>query len=316
MGKETEDKAERVLSIYSRLKQGHIVFKAEESIRYDVSSRTIQRDISDVQSFLRNQCSETGEVQEIVYDRKSGGYRLETKYQSRLEPKELLAACKVLLESRSLVKDELFPIIRKMLKLCVDTSEEKELEKLIRNEMYHYVELKHGKKLLECLWKLEQAVQHQYYIEITYKRLKDNEMVIRKVKPVGIMFSEFYFYLTAFIENIDKQEHFVNPDDISPTIYRVDRLESVCVTEEHFTVTYANRFEEGEFRKRVQFMYGGQLRRVKLKCKARSLEAVLDRLPTAEVTGRDGEDYIVRAEVFGDGIDMWLKGQGDNVLHI
>lgn len=316
MGKETEDKAERVLSIYSRLKQGHIVLKAEESIRYDVSSRTIQRDISDVQSFLRNQCSETGEIQEVVYDRKAGGYRLESKVQSHLEPKELLAVCKVLLESRSLMKDELFPIIHKMLKLCVDTSEEKELEKLIQNEMFHYVELKHGKRLLERLWKLEQAVQHQYYIEITYKRLKDNEMVTRKVKPVGIMFSEFYFYLTAFIENIDKQEHFANPDDIFPTIYRVDRLESVCVTEEHFPVAYTDRFEEGEFRKRIQFMYGGRLRRVKLKCKACSLEAVLDRLPTAEVTGMDGEDYIIRAEVFGNGIDMWLKGQGDNVLHI
>lgn len=38
------------------------------------------------------------------------------------------------------------------------------------------------------------------------------------------MFSEFYFYLTAFIEGIDKKTEFDNPDDLFPTIYRIDRI--------------------------------------------------------------------------------------------
>lgn len=313
MGRDAEDKAERVLSIYSRLKQGRIIYKFEESVRYGVTSRTIQRDISDVQCFLQNQNRETGESQEVIFDRSSGGYRLETKQQNQMMPKELLAVCKVLLESRALMKEELFPIIYKMLGSCADTSEEKEIENLIRNEMHHYVELKHGKRLLDRLWELEQAVQHQYYIEIKYKRLKNNETVVRKVKPVGIMFSEFYFYLAAFIENIDRQEHFQNPDDIFPTIYRVDRLEDIHVLDKHFSIPYAERFEEGEFRKRIQFMYGGRLRRVKLRCKEQNLEAVLDRLPTAEIMKQEGNEYLVRAEVFGDGVDMWLRSQGDGV---
>ena len=41
-----------------------------------------------------------------------------------------------------------------------------------------------------------------------------------------------------------------------------------------------------------------------------SIEAVLDRLPTAEVISEHDGVYEVRAEVFGSGIEMWLKSQG------
>lgn len=313
MGKESEDKAERILSIYSRLKQGKVVNKEIESQNYGVATRTIQRDIADIQCFLHNQDLQTGEVQEIVYDKAAGGYILRKKKNDQLEGKEILAVAKVLLESRALTKAEMFPIIHKLLGQCNDENEAKIVEDLLLNEIHHYVELKHGKELLNRLWQLEQAVKYQKYIVIQYQKLKNQEVVRRKIKPVGIMFSEFYFYLTAFIEDIDKEQEFQNPDDIYPTIYRVDRLQEIEILNEHFSIPYAERFEEGEFRKRVQFMYGGRLRKVKLKCQEQSLEAVLDRLPTAELLKKDNEDYILQAEVFGDGVETWLYGQRGNV---
>ena len=127
------------------------------------------------------------------------------------------------------------------------------------------------------------------------------------------MFSEYYFYLTAFIEGIDREKDYVNKDDIFPTIYRVDRIKSFEVFERHFDIPYKDRFEEGEFRKRIQFMYGGKLRRIRFIYKGRNVESVLDRLPTARITDRTEEGYVISAEVFGDGVDMWLRGQGDNI---
>ena len=44
-----------------------------------------------------------------------------------------------------------------------------------------------------------------------------------------------------------------------------------------------------------------------------SIEAVLDRLPTAVVESEKDGVYTVSAEVFGDGVEMWLKSQGDMV---
>ncbi len=136
------------------------------------------------------------------------------------------------------------------------------VEELLRNEMHHYTELRHGKKLLDKIWRLEKAIREQKYLNVKYKKQKNGEIMDRKLKPVGIMFSEFYFYLTAYIENASK-EKFQNPDDAFPTIYRIDRLIEYFVLNEHFRIPYSDRFEEGEFRKRVQFMYGGRLRNIK-----------------------------------------------------
>ncbi len=130
---------------------------------------------------------------------------------------------------------------------------------------------------------------------------------------MGIMVSEYYSYLTAFIDDIDKAEHFADPNDLSPTIYRIDRIRGLTVTQEHFRVPYAQRFEEGEFRKRVQFMYGGKLRTVRFVYTGLSVEAVLDRLPTARVLEEKDGVYTVEAEVFVNGIDMWLRNQGEAV---
>ena len=124
------------------------------------------------------------------------------------------------------------------------------------------------------------------------------------------MFSEYYFYLTAFLED---KTNFENPDDSYPTIYRVDRIKAFKVLDEHFSIPYAGRFEEGEFRKRIQFMYGGKLQQIRFKYTGPSIEAVLDRLPTAEVIRQDDEGWVVSAEVFGKGIDTWLRSQGDYI---
>ena len=161
------------------------------------------------------------------------------------------------------------------------------------------------------LWKIGQAVQNHQMMEIQYGGLKEPKLVRRRVLPVGIMFSEYYFYLTAFLE--DKTE-FDNPDDIFPTIYRIDRIRDFKVLEAHFKVPYKERFQEGEFRKRVQFMYGGKLQRIKFRYTGPSIEAVLDRLPTAQILNQDETGWIVTAEVFGKGIEMWLRSQGDFVL--
>lgn len=99
-----------------------------------------------------------------------------------------------------------------------------------------------------------------------------------------------------------------------PTIYRIDRIKSFKVLDEHFQVPYKDRFQEGEFRKRVQFMYGGKLERIKFKYTGPSIEAVLDRLPTAEIVGQDAGGWVIQAEVFGKGIEMWLRSQGDYVV--
>ena len=75
----------------------------------------------------------------------------------------------------------------------------------------------------------------------------------------------------------------------------------------------AKKFSDGEFRKRIQFMYAGELRRVTFDYCGASVEAVLDRLPTAKVVSEKNGVYRITAEVYGNGIDMWLRSQGSAV---
>ena len=58
-------------------------------------------------------------------------------------------------------------------------------------------------------------------------------------------------------------------------------------------------------------MWPGKLRTVRFEFSGPSLQAVLDKLPTAKVIERNGGGkYTVEAEVYGDGIKMWLLSQG------
>ena len=60
-------------------------------------------------------------------------------------------------------------------------------------------------------------------------------------------------------------------------------------------------------------MYGVKLKIVKFMYKGSCVEAVLDRLPTAKILDEEDGVYTISAEVFGKGIYMWLRSQGDMI---
>lgn len=257
--------------------------------------------------------SDEGSQRELVYDVKANGYKLVGKGPTFLTNNEILAVCKILLASRSMVKSEMEPILDKLVDCCVPIENSRAVKELIANEKFHYIEPHHQSEILPLLWEIGLAIKRQLMLDIGYLRLKDQSIVTRRIQPVGLMFSEYYFYLVGYIEGINKSEHFDNPDDIYPTIYRVDRVMEIKTTDIHFTVPYKDRFEEGEFRKRVQFMYGGALQTVKFRYTGPSIEAVLDKLPSARIIEEGESGWLISAEVFGRGIDMWLRSQGDYI---
>ncbi len=307
------NKIERILGIYSKLCDGYLVKKEEEADRYAVSVRTIQRDINDIVGYIDKTTVDSGLINEIKFDNLEKGYRLVKVSRLNLSNSEILAICKILLDSRAFTKKEMMSMIDKLLECCVPRKNQKKVSDLIANEKYHYVELKHGIPFVDRLWDIGTAIKESRYMNVKYIKIRDKSIVTRKLKPVGIMFSEFYFYLTAYIDDIDRKTEFSNQFDEYPTIYRIDRIDEYEITEEHFKIPYSDRFEEGEFRKRVQFMYGGKLKTIKFKFTGYDIDSILDRLPTAKILSKDDTGWVVQAEVFGDGIDMWLRSQGENI---
>lgn len=305
---------DRMLELYTRLAEGKLIYKAEEAEHYKCSLRSIQRDIEDLRTFFHNQSDASGIVQDIIYDKKLKGYKLVPPLRNVLSNKEVFAVLKILLESRSLSKEELDPILDKLIDCCVPKECKCYVTNLISNERFHYVPPRHNKEVLDTMWRLGEALREHKEVEVDYRKPGDGSLVHRVLRPAGIMFSEFYFYLAGFIvpKKDDSFKEEVEKDPF-PTIYRIDRIEHLEVTNKHYNVPYASRFEEGEFRKRVQFMFGGELRKIRFYYKGANPEHVLDRLPTAEIIEKNEKGFLITAEVFGSGIDIWIRSQGDLV---
>lgn len=309
-----KDKIERVLSIYTKLLNGDVVNKEKEAYTHGVNERSIQRDIDDIRNFLDADSEHTGYMNSVVYDRAGKGYRLEQVYKIKLKNSEVLALCKILLDSRAFTKGEMTDMLERLIDCCVPKSNQLLVKELIRNEEFHYVEPRHRTRFIDTMWDIGQAIRECRFIEISYYRIKDKSVISRKIKPVAIMFSEYYFYLTAFIDEKDEaREYFDVLNDSFPTIYRIDRIRKMKILDERFHIPYSSRFEEGEFRKRVQFMYGGKIQKVKFFYTGPDVDAILDRLPTAVILEEDASGYTIQAEVFGKGIDMWIRSQGEKV---
>ena len=306
-------KNNRILDLYDRLMNGETISKQEYADRYGVNEKSVQRDLRDIRNFFAMKLAEEGYGQVLIYDRKEQGYRLETQGTKILSNSEILAVCKILLDSRSLTKSEMERILNKLICGCVPQKNMKFVKELISNEIFHYIEPNHHKVFLNKMWDLGMAIHESCLVEVTYTR-RDGKKVTRTLEPLAIMFSEYYFYLTAYMLHEDHKQ-FAVCDDPFPTIYRIDRIESLKITKEHFHIPYKDRFEEGEFRKRIQFMVGGRLRRIKFyyKGKPTEVEAILDRLPTAHIVREDEKGILLTAEVFGDGVDMWIRSQGDMI---
>lgn len=55
------------------------------------------------------------------------------------------------------------------------------------------------------------------------------------------------------------------------------------------------------------------MQKIAFKYPETDVDAVLDRLPTAKILEEEHGTYTINAEVFGKGIDMRLRSQGDAV---
>lgn len=299
MNQEKQGQMGRILSMYDRLKNGESLVKKEEADRFKISEKSVQRDIESIRAYLEKE----KQNEYLEFNRAEKAYVLETGQPNWLRNEEIFAVLKVLIESRAFPKYEMDSIIEKMMHQA-HKDDRPIIKQMMANEKHLYVELNHKKNLLDTLWQLSLAIQSKKVVSMRYLREFDEQANERMVKPVGIIFSEYYFYLIAYP---------VKTDFDFPTIYRVDRIEQFQQTSVSFTVPYQERFQEGEFRKRVQFMYTGELLNVKFKFTGTSPQAVLDRLPTAKIVNQLDNGLIFEAEVFGKGIKMWLLSQGEYV---
>ena len=295
------DKSLRMLDIFERLNKGEHLSKRDLTSYYGVGEKTIQRDIDDIRNYLADKHGYEPDAT-VKYNRGQNYYYLARFERAWLSNQEVLAVCKILLESRAFIKEEMEQLLTKLLTQATPT-QRKVVEGIIKSESVKYVPLQHKKPLVDILWQVSNAIIQEHPIKFSYTR-QDGRTKERTVKPLAVIFSEFYFYLIG-LQTYELEDEF--------RTYRLDRMKDVLTLEEKFSIPYRDKFRDGEFRKRVQFMYDGDLMRIKFRYFGDTVEHVLDRLPTAKAKKRDTGVYDVSAEVYGYGILIWLLSQGSQV---
>ena len=153
-------KSARLLSIYARLLNGRVLKKALLAQEFGVTARSIQRDLESLRSFLSNEIL----PQDVVYDRAAGGYRLTHARPVGLSNSEILAVCKILLESRSMRRDEMLPILDKLVDCCVPEENKRAVQQMIGNEKLHYIEPHHGQLYHNTHKNIKDQIARAYYV--------------------------------------------------------------------------------------------------------------------------------------------------------
>jgi len=292
----TFEKKNRTLEIFFRAMRGEDLSPAKLAASYDVSRRSITRSLNDIKDFLTENREMVGHT-ELVYSHKSKAYRL--LFDEFFSDKELFAIAKVLIGSRAFSGEDISLLMSK-LKRFVSVGDRKKLDEIIHREMYHYSEIKHDcENVIATLWQLISVITDAREITISYYKV-DRTLNEKRVQPVSLMFSEYYFYLIAYYPG----------EYDEPRYFRIDRIANIIEHRKQFSTDAVIGFNEGELRKRSQFMFYGKLRRIRFWYSGLSLQAVLDRLPTAKVIERKQGHYLLEAEVYGDGIKMFLLSQG------
>ena len=105
--KDKMGKSERVLRMYDLLMCGKFINKSQAARQFDVDEKSIQRDLDEIRCYLHERVNEFGVRNELIYDRKQNGYRLETEEGMRFSNEEVLAITKILLDSRAFTKEEM-----------------------------------------------------------------------------------------------------------------------------------------------------------------------------------------------------------------
>lgn len=291
------DKKNRILAILYRLLTGEHISQKDLVSEYGVEARSIRRDIAVLRQFLSENRELVGDLELL---RKNEVYSL--NHVELLQPDELLLVIKVLIGSRTMDETKLKKLLDKLI-VSYSCRNKEFFTNLYKDEMGNYrsAGVDRNVDLFDRIWQLEGMIRRGKVIKISYERL-DNELVDRKLYPVSVVFSEHYFYLLAC--RADK-------DDTMVIYYRLDRIKSMTELDQKVPLGINPRRQLGDAKLHNQNMFMGKRTRIWFVYTGPSIEAILDKFPTAKIVRRDeGEVELTAMVEYSRGTVMELLSQG------
>ena len=280
---------ERIIEILLTLLSGKTINSTKLALLYNVDIRTIQRDISTIKHSV-----EQADYQ-LKKDYHSKDYYLINPHKLIFE--DTLGITKILLASRAFQLEEMEQLLTNLISLNPKKDADS-IKQSIHNELTFYYPLEHNQGLLDSIKEMEQFIIDKKVLNITYQK-NDKNITSRKVLPVSLFFSDYYFYVICY--ELEK-ERYIN--------LRLDRFISIQQQTDTFKIPHNMKLENKTLREQMILMQYGRKSTFTFQFSG-IVEAALDKFPNSKVIKehRDGSVEI-EATAYDKGALMWLLSQG------
>lgn len=284
---------ERIVSILIRLLKGESIYTEELISEYSINKRTLQRDVSIIKKTLQNH--EMGS--DISYNKQLKKYSLSSKDDSTFA--EILILLKLVIGTRSLIKNELTKIINLLLSFLPD-KDKKKMNSLISSGIINYQPVTHGQQLLPLMRQFIFFIEKRETIDYHYVNSIDGTSKQGKGLPISIYFADFYFYILMYSEKYQ-----------CCYPYRLDRFSNVTKTKKKkIKLDYKKKIEDGVLRNKTYLLSGGKETTYTFRYWAFP-QTALDRLPNSKVIKHfDDNSVLIEATSFEQGTLLWILSQG------
>ena len=287
---------ERLLTIFLRLQSGAHLAKTQLADEFGVSEKTIQRDFSLLSGFLDTQPMVAAE---LAYDAKHHTRYLKGK--SLFNKKDILIISKILLENRSLNKEENKALLDSLLAL-ISKDEQKEVSSIIASELLNYAPLSDTQNRIDKVWEWSEMIRKELVLDIDYQSPYNTEKR-HTIFPVSLYHDTHYFYIVAYNLLFD-----------SYMTLKLDRILSwVESKKEKPSLSYRRKFRDGEIRnKRVDPFIGKELKIRVLFVNDPAI--VVDQFPTAKIIEKTSTGNIIEfVSQDTPGLKRWLLSQAESL---
>ncbi len=291
--KSDNQKSFRILDLFERFNRKEQFKKSEFSKKYQVTDRTIQRDIASLNLYFAAQ----GRDDRIIFDPSDRVYKYQDEDHKELFTADIYTLCETLMKSRALGKNETTRIINTLISM---SGQEKTLQNLLGNSVANYSQVQDD--VTDLLGKIIKSIDEHIVVRCTYVTREGtlNELELR---PLALHFHQKDFFLIAGLEN--------SPYGNKNTVLQINRIDAYKLT--------GRRFERDDdltksLARNESRILEGPLAKVRFKYWGKSSKDVLDQYPDAVFIGYDeNHGAIFEAKVHLDSFKDWVLTQQSQI---
>lgn len=308
----------RIIQVLLELINSKKVSKQFLIEKYQVTPKTIQRDIAIIKNALFDFYEDDYDIDSFIDTPQKGVYQSNLSHfhlsnkGSSFSDIELTSILKVLLASRAFENDHMKSISKRILNLSENASS---INHSIANELHYYSGvpqtdlIEDDKHLIEKLELIYKAQSERFLLSFTYKKFyTDKEF---KIKPTSVFFKDLYFFVTSKNHKAQDDDDF---EELSK--FRINNMRNLKLIPQYKPIlshhNHNDRFQVGElFKQTAELPFLGKP--IKLIIDFNYEPAyVIDRFPDCKILKQEGDTTTFEIQTNdGYGVKMWLLMQGD-----